>query len=261
MTNTQVTLVQIDNYGPWTVTPEPRREPDLQALQATLFADLAELFGNRAGYVFYTRFDNMIAVTNGIDMDTHATIQESIGNRYPITVSMGVGVDTTPVAALEAATQRLQSAGSAQEADRIEVLSGEPLGPADRSDNDVQVAHFDVNDATGKYTDEIHAFDSFLAIERGYLSLAEHLRTDYDSLGFFVGGDNIIAVTRDMAPEEYAAVIESVRQEVGIELKVGVGHDRSAATAGMQAKHALEECRDNGTDVEFARPVLANQDD
>ncbi|MDL0139842.1 GTP cyclohydrolase IIa, partial [Halobacterium salinarum] len=26
MTNTQVTLVQLDNYGPWTVTPSPRRE-------------------------------------------------------------------------------------------------------------------------------------------------------------------------------------------------------------------------------------------
>ncbi|MDY6818864.1 MAG: GTP cyclohydrolase IIa [Halobacteriales archaeon] len=261
MTNTQVTLVQIDNYGPWTVTPEPRREPDLQALQATLFADLAELIGNRDGYVFYTRFDNMIAVTNGIDMDAHATIQESIGNRYPITVSMGVGVDTTPATALEAATERLQSAGSAQEADRIEVLSGAPIAPADRTEDDVQIAHFDVNDATGKYTDELHAFDSLVTIERGYVSLAAHLREAYDSLAFFVGGDNIIAVTRDLRPEQYEAALDQVQADVGIDLKVGVGQDRSAAAAGMQAKHALEECRDNGTDVEFARPVLASQDD
>ncbi|HII51742.1 MAG TPA: GTP cyclohydrolase IIa, partial [Halobacteriales archaeon] len=26
MTNAQLTLIQIDNYGPWTVTPKPRRE-------------------------------------------------------------------------------------------------------------------------------------------------------------------------------------------------------------------------------------------
>ena len=29
----QMTLIQIDNYGPWTVTPRPRTESDLQILQ------------------------------------------------------------------------------------------------------------------------------------------------------------------------------------------------------------------------------------
>ena len=69
MTTTQVTLVQIDNYGPWTVTPEPRREMDLQTLQSRLFADIAEYLGHRDGYAFFTRFDNMITVTNGIGGD------------------------------------------------------------------------------------------------------------------------------------------------------------------------------------------------
>ena len=36
----QMTLIQIDNYGPWTVTPRPRNESDLQILQAELYADL-----------------------------------------------------------------------------------------------------------------------------------------------------------------------------------------------------------------------------
>ncbi len=36
----QMTLIQIDNYGPWTVTPNPRNESDLQILQAELFADV-----------------------------------------------------------------------------------------------------------------------------------------------------------------------------------------------------------------------------
>ncbi|WP_129116374.1 GTP cyclohydrolase IIa, partial [Halegenticoccus tardaugens] len=42
MTNAQLTQIQIDNYGPWTVTPEPRREMDLQTMQSRLFADLAQ---------------------------------------------------------------------------------------------------------------------------------------------------------------------------------------------------------------------------
>ncbi|GAG70614.1 unnamed protein product, partial [marine sediment metagenome] len=39
MKKIQLTLVQIDNYGPWTVTPEPRGEAELQTLQAELFAE------------------------------------------------------------------------------------------------------------------------------------------------------------------------------------------------------------------------------
>ena len=104
MTNTQLTHIQIDNYGPWTVTPEPRREVDLQTLQSRLYADLSQLFGNRDAYVFFTRFDNMIAVSNGVDMDDHALIQESVGNRYPVTMSLSVATGTTPADALGTAT-------------------------------------------------------------------------------------------------------------------------------------------------------------
>ena len=48
----QMTLIQIDNYGPWTVTPRPRTDSDLQMLQASLFADLNNHFGNKKGLVF-----------------------------------------------------------------------------------------------------------------------------------------------------------------------------------------------------------------
>ena len=102
MTNTQVTLIQIDNYGPWTTTPEPRREVDLQTLQSRLYADVSQLVGNREGYAFFGRFDNMVTVTNGLGREAHELIQESIGNRYPVTASMSVAVGPTPVEALGA---------------------------------------------------------------------------------------------------------------------------------------------------------------
>ncbi|MFC5972870.1 GTP cyclohydrolase III [Halomarina salina] len=251
MTNTQVTLVQIDNYGPWTVTPEPRREVDLQTLQSRLYADLSQLFGNRDGYVFFTRFDNMIAVTNGLDRDAHALIQESVGNRYPVTVSLGFGVDPSPVTALGDATAPLQDAGSAQDATRQEILSGDILGDEERTGDDVQIAHFDVVDATGKYTDELNAFDSFIHIEQGYAELMRYMRTAHDSLSFFVGGDNVIAVCPALSTAEYEDAIETVHDRVDVELQVGVGRARTAQSAGMNAKHALETCRDHGTAVEF----------
>jgi GTP cyclohydrolase IIa len=251
--NTQVTLVQIDNYGPWTVTPEPRREVDLQTMQSRLYADLSQLIGNREGYVFFTRFDNMVAVTNGLDRDAHELVQESIRNRYPVTVSFSIAVDDQPAEALGRATDALQAAGSAQDESRTELLLGDPLPRAEMNDDDVTIAHFDVNDATGKYTDELNAFDSFVRIEQGYATLMRYMRRAHDALSFFVGGDNVIAVCPSMTEAEYRDAVEHVRREGDVELKVGVGTAVTAQDAGMAAKEALETCRHDGTTVEFER--------
>ncbi|MEZ3144314.1 GTP cyclohydrolase III [Halobaculum sp. MBLA0143] len=249
MTLTQATQFQIDNYGPWTVTPEPRREMDLQTLQSRLYADVAQFVGGRDGYAFYARGDNVVAVTNGIDRAAHRTLQESIANRYPVTVSVGVGVAEQPADALAAASERIQAAGSAQSPDRTEVLDGEfhtEPGP-----DDVQVAHFDVDDATEKYTDRISEFDTFVEVETGYASLMRHLRTEHGALAFFVGGDNVIAACPDLSADDYRAAVDTVGEEAGVELKVGVGTGRTAHDAGMDAKHALEDCRHDGTTVEI----------
>ena len=252
MTNTQVTHVQIDNYGPWTVTPEPRREVDLQTLQSRLFADLSQLIGNRDGYVFFSRFDNMIAVTNGLDMDDHELIQESVGNRYPVTMSLSVATGRSPVQALGTATEQLQEAGSAQDQHRREILRGRTIDEQFREPDDVQIAHFDVDDATEKYTDQLNEFDTFIEIEQGYAELMQHMREAHDALSFFVGGDNVIAICPDMDDAGYHEAIEHVNDAVGVELKVGVGRGVTASDAGMDAKHALETCRAAGTAVETA---------
>ncbi|RXK50567.1 GTP cyclohydrolase III [Halorientalis pallida] len=261
MTNTQVTLIQIDNYGPWTVTPTPRREVDLQTMQSRLYADVSQLVGNRQGYAFFGRFDNMVAVTNGLDVDDLALVQESIGNRYPVTASVSVAVDSSPVDALGRASDRLQEAGSAQDETRREILRGETLAEDDRTDDDVQIAHFDVNDATEKYTDELNEFDTFIRIEQGYAELMRYMRQAHDSLSFFVGGDNVIAVCSDLSTADYRDAIEHVDEAVDVELKVGVGQSGVAQAAGMAAKHALEACREDGTTVEFAEPQAVAADD
>lgn len=252
MTTTQITLVQIDNYGPWTVTPEPRREVDLQTLQSRLYADLSQQIGRDGGYIFFTRFDNMIAVTNGLDRADHDLIQESIANRYPVSISMGIATAATPRAALAEATEILQRAGSAQDGGRTEILGGEILPEDERTPEDLQIAHFDVIDATGTYTDRVDAYETFIAIEQGYAALMQYLYDEHDSLSFFVGGDNIIAACSGLSEPSYEDAISHVSGEVGVDLQVGVGNGESAHNAGMAAKHALEECRHNGTRVERA---------
>ncbi|AXR78306.1 GTP cyclohydrolase III [Natrarchaeobaculum sulfurireducens] len=251
MTNTQVTLVQIDNYGPWTVTPEPRREADLQTLQSRLYADISQFVGNRGGYVFFTRFDNMIAVTNGLSMDDHALLQESVGNRYPVTLSLGVATATSPVQALADATEHVQDAGSAQDENRRECLEGRIVDDTSRTTEDIQIAHFDVVNATGNYTDELNAFDTFIEIEQGYAELMRHMRYAHDSLSFFVGGDNVIVVCPDLEKPDYEEAISHVKAAVDVTMQVGVGRGENAHDAGYAAKHALETCRSDGTRVEF----------
>ncbi|MFB6297270.1 MAG: GTP cyclohydrolase III [Salinirussus sp.] len=251
MTNTQLTLVQIDNYGPWTTTPAPRREVDLQTLQSRLYADISQLVGNRDGYAFFARFDNMVTVTNGIDRGEHAQIQESIRNRYPVTASFSIATGSSPAEALVEASGLLQEAGSAQDSDRREILQGDPIPEGRRTDGDVQIAHFDVNDATGKYTDQLNAFDTFIRIEQGYAELMRYMWEAHDSPSFFVGGDNIIAVCPALDASDYEDAIDHCRDAVEVDLKVGVGRARTARAAGMTAKHALEECRENGNDVEL----------
>ena len=249
MTRPQLTHIQIDNYGPWTVEPEPRREMDLQTLQSRLFADIAQFVGSRDGYAFFTRFDNMVAVTNGLDQADHELLQESIGNRYPISVSLGTAVDPVPIEALEGATERVQEGGSAQDQARREILGGEYRPP---EADDVAIAHFDVNDATGKYTDRLNEFDSFIRIEQAYASLMRYMREAHGALSFFVGGDNVISVVPEMSESEYQDAITHVSEDVDVELKVGVGHGPTPHDAGIDAKHALEDCRYDGTRVEFA---------
>jgi GTP cyclohydrolase IIa len=249
VTNTQVTHIQIDNYGPWTVTPEPRREVDLQTLQSRLYADLSQLFGNRDGYVFFSRFDNMVAISNGLSMDDHSLIQESVSNRYPVTASLSVATGRTPVSALGTATEQLQAEGSAQDKHRRNVLAGRAIEEQFRADDDVQIAHFDVANVTGKYTDQLNEFDTFIHIEQGYAELMRYMREEHDSLSFFVGGDNIIVICPSLETGAYEDAIEHVNEAVDVELRVGVGRGRTASDAGMAAKHALESCREDGAAV------------
>ncbi len=251
MTNSQITLIQIDNYGPWTVTPNPRREVDLQTLQSRLYADLSQLFGMKKGYVFFSRFDNMIAVTNGIDLEYHALVQESVCNRYPVTISLSVAYDPQPANALGRATEQLQTTGSAQDSERMQVLTGDLIKENERTNKDIQIAHFDVNDATGKYTDKLNEYDAFIQIEHGYAELMKYMRKEHESLSFFVGGDNVITVCSDLKEKDYENAIGHVQSEVDVELKVGIGNGKTSQEAGMLAKHALEKCREDLTRIEY----------
>jgi GTP cyclohydrolase IIa len=75
------------------------------------------------------------------------------------------------------------------------------------------------------------------------------MREAHDSLSFFVGGDNVIAVCPDLGEADYREAIDHVAGAVDVELQVGVGRGETAGEAGMAAKHALERSRATGDPV------------
>lgn len=233
----QATLFQLDNYGPWTTTPEPRPEMRLQTLQSRLYADIADAVGDHDGYAFYARGDNVVALTPGMDRPAHGRLLDRLDDGYPVSVSAGIGTGDTPREALAAATTSLQRSGSAQDPDRRRVLRGE----TGRTDS-VDVAHFDVVDATGRYTDTTDAYAAHRSITRGMNAVADSLY-ERGALTFFVGGDNAIAVCSPLDDDVYEAALDDA-ESVGIDLRVGVGSGDTPAAAGIEAKHALERGRE-----------------
>ncbi|MGC8817208.1 MAG: GTP cyclohydrolase IIa [Candidatus Hadarchaeum sp.] len=241
MRKIQLTIIQIDNYGPWTVMPEPRREFELQVLQAELFAELERQFGTRGGLVFPTRFDNLIAVTNGISMEEHREIQKVVNEKFPVTVSMSIGAAATPYQAQVLATLCLQRVGSSQSAERKSALVGSCVSYPDQ--DWVQIAHMDINHST-LITDSEPIYDTHVLLQRAHLVLVQKfLRCN--ALVFYMGGDNIMALSNGLEVSEISDVLAEVKAEMGLELKAGVGAAPTAERAAQLASEGLHEIRKN----------------
>jgi len=239
MKKIQLTLVQIDNYGPWTITPEPRAEAELQTLQAELFAELERQFAYHKGLAFQTRFDNMLAITNGISLDEHRAIQKAVNEKFPVTVSMSVGTARTPYEAQVQATVTLQHAGSSRSAERSGALVGVCVNSPD--EDWVELAHMDVNHSA-LFTDSKPIYDTHLFLQRTYLSLMSAL-IRRNALVFYTGGDNFMVPSNGLNLSELTSVFSEVKREVGVDLKAGVGGARTAEIAARLASEGLHEIR------------------
>ncbi len=243
MKKIQVTLVQIDNYGPWTVSPEPKPEAKLQTLQARLFADLVDEFSSRGGLAFFARFDNILAVSNQISLDQHLNIQKNISEKYPVTVSMGISVGETARIAQQRASRVLQREGSCQSSERKEVLAGRPLSRSDESW--VRIAHIDIN-RVSSLTDSESFYQTYNLIEKVHSTLGEELEK-LGALEFYIGGDNFMALSNGLAEKRFEKPFAIVREKTGVELKAGIGCGATAEEAAGLADESLHDVREGGT--------------
>src|SRR2546426_367149 len=92
----QLTIIRIEGYGPWTVTLGSDRETHLQMLQAKIYHDVQRLFSENNCIVFFNRFDEYFAITNGLDALDHKEIQHNLAELYDdLKMSMAIGAGKT----------------------------------------------------------------------------------------------------------------------------------------------------------------------
>ncbi len=228
----QLTLIRIEGYGPWTLTLGSDREHALQMLQAKLYSDIQMLFSKNNGLVFFNRFDEMFAITNGIDADKHKEILDVIKSSYDeLDITMAIGRGYTPYKA------HLDAYNTRNITDKVSSSS------SSNSDDYVQIMHVDVDHFTSKISAKLSPYEISALIFDLYAKLAYQFMK-YEALTFFLGGDNFMIPSNGMNKHEALDVIDKVAKELDIALKCGIGKAKTAREAASMATNALDTIRD-----------------
>jgi len=239
----QITLIQIDNFGPFTEEMGDNREHKIQILLSEVFISLQKKFNKYGNLVFLASRDNLLAVSNGISIADHQLIINELEKEFPITVSMGIGVGETPFEAQIEASKVLIAKGSAQSSrKKVIAYNGHKL-PVQ---NDVMVAHVDINYYT-KIATDIHPFYSnYLNLNKGYATLMENFQK-IGALCFFSGGDNFITICPEsMKPSDIEEVLNLFEEKhEPWKLKAGIGVGKNILDAIGKANICLRKIRED----------------
>jgi GTP cyclohydrolase IIa len=231
----QLTIIRIEGYGPWTVTLGSDREAQLQMLQAKIYHDVQRLFSSKDGIVFFNRFDEYFAITNGIGADGHLEIQRELAESYKdLTISMAIGAGKT---AFEA---NLNAYRARKECKALD--NGARIFGSVHDANTAQIMHIDVDSST-KVGDQLSPYEITALVMKIYSMLAEEFMK-YNSLAFFLGGDNIMVISNNMTKEQADEAIKKVTAGIDIKLNCGIGIGRTGRRAAEAATRALDTIRD-----------------
>ena len=236
----QLSILKIIGYGPWTLTLGSDREHELQMLQASLYKDIQGLFSQRNGIVFLNRHDEFFAVSNGLGLDDHIRIQDSI-KAFDVRLSVSIGCGNTP---FEANLRAHEGIRDSTVLDREHNIFG---FVNDTSQNTASIMHLDIDGLTAKNKTDSPYEISSLMLGLHYM-MAKYFLTK-DSLTFFMGGDNFMVVASDEARQSAEEFIQITREELGVSLNCGIGTASTARAAIRLATKSLDtirEIRDSG---------------
>jgi GTP cyclohydrolase IIa len=232
----QLTIIRIEGYGQWTLTLGSDREAQLQMLQARIYHDVQRLFSERDSIVFFNRFDEYFAITNGLDIDDHRHIQHELTKLYDnMLMSMTIGAGKT---AFEANLNAYRTRKEGRMLDGNSRIFGSVQPQADVA----QIMHIDI-DSSAKVGNWLSPYELTALVMKIYSRLAEEF-LKHDSLAFFLGGDNVMVISNGMAKEQADVVLKKVTAGNDIKLNCGIGIGKTGRRAAEAATKALDTIRD-----------------
>jgi GTP cyclohydrolase IIa len=232
----QLTIIRIEGYGKWTLTLGSDREAQLQMLQARIYHDVQRLFSERDSIVFFNRFDEYFAITNGLGANDHLHIQHELTKLYDnMPMSMTIGAGKT---AFEANLNAYRTRKEERMLDSNARIFGSVHPQADVA----QIMHIDI-DSSAKVGNRLSPYELTLLVMKIYSRLAEEF-LKHNSLAFFLGGDNVMVISNGMTKEQTDEVLKRVTAGNDIKLNCGIGIGRTGRRAAEAATKALDTIRD-----------------
>jgi len=231
----QLTIIRIEGYGPWTLTLGSDREAQLQMLQSKIYHDVQRLFTEKNCIVYFNRFDEYFAITNGLDAAGHKEIQRELAKTYKdLKMSMAVGSGMT-------AFEANMNAYRARKEEKVLDSSARIFGSIHDSDT-AQIMHIDVDSST-KVGNRLSPYEVTSLVVKIYSRLAEEF-LKHDSLTFFLGGDNFMVISNGVTKEQADLIIKKVTAGIDIKLNCGIGIGKTGRKAAEAATKALDTIRD-----------------
>jgi GTP cyclohydrolase IIa len=241
----QLTIIKIEEYGPWTITLGTDREAELQMLQANFYCDLQRLFSAKDCLVYSNRFDEYFAITNGLSVADHLVIESELAGLYKkLKVSMAIGNGVTPFQAnLDAYDSRKMGKAITKRA-RIFAAAAVPSSISNSMpivNEIVQIMHIDMNNSADMFS-KLSPYEITSLVIKIYFRLSEEFLKK-ESLTFFVGGDNFMVVSNSATKQDAEETIKKVTRGTNVKLNCGIGIGRTGRKAANAATKALDTIR------------------
>ena len=239
----QITIIKINEYGPWTLTLGSDREHELQMLQASLYKEVQKLFSEKNCLAFLNRSDEFFVVTNGLTLDDHVSIQKKLEELFELQLTMSIGYAQTP---FDANLKAYEGKKSPVILNKDHNIFGFVDGQTDQK---VTIMHFDVDDLSSirKIKSPYEISSTMFKL---YSSMSEFF-LEKKSLAFFMGGDNFMVVANDNPKEFAQEFIKRTEADLSLLLNCGIGIAKTSREAAKLATTSLDKIRairDSGQD-------------
>ena len=237
----QITIIKINDYGPWTLTLGSDREHELQMLQASLYKEIQKFFSEKNSLVFLNRSDEFFAITNGLSLDDHIEIQKKLESLFDLKLSMAIGFAKNPFDAnLKAHEGKKSQVFLNKEYNIYGFLNG-------KEDEMVTILHLDVENLTSRLK-SISPYEISSYIFQLYSKMSEFF-LNKKAMTFFLGGDNFMVVTNENGKKIAREFLDTLKKDQRIILNCGIGTGTSAREAAKLSTKSLDiirEIRDSG---------------